>query len=215
MATPSETTTALLGIVSDMQHSLTDINMYQSRVIESLNIALSSSHYRHDYIHEHLEHVNRYHTNVDRTIRLIEMMFDSLILQSVTPRQPVATHASTPPIPTRASSSSFSSRFSRSDNAIAQLLTQLLIADSGIIEVQPRAGLTDDEINRYTELKEYHSANNMTEPRCPITYDDFVEGEQVRCIQFCRHYFKDRPLLEWLHRYSICPVCRHNLRITV
>ena len=218
MATPSETTTALLRLVSEMQQSITTINQNQSSVVESLNKALSSSYYRHEHIRAHFDQINRYNTNVDRTIRLIEMIFDLLILQSV-PRQPrniphtgTSTTSSSSTTPPNIYFSRTPTTTPTTDTTISQLLAQLLISDSSMIEIQyPTGTLTDDQINQYTELIEYHSSDIMTEPRCPITYEDFIEGEQVIRIRHCRHYFKDRSLVDWLHLYSICPVCRHNL----
>lgn len=78
---------------------------------------------------------------------------------------------------------------------------------------EPSVNLTLAEVEEHTEMVEYHASDAaMTETRCPITYDDFVEGERVRRIRFCQHYFKDAAIMDWLRNTrGSCPVCRHNL----
>jgi hypothetical protein len=78
---------------------------------------------------------------------------------------------------------------------------------------EPSVNLTLAEVEEHTEMVEYHASDAaMTESRCPITYDDFVEGERVRRIRFCQHYFKDAAIMDWLRNTrGSCPVCRHNL----
>jgi len=82
------------------------------------------------------------------------------------------------------------------------------------IQIEPAENLTRAEVEQYTELVEYHAANpDMTETRCPITYEDFAEGEQVRRIRHCHHYFKDSAITGWLRNTrGSCPVCRHVLQ---
>jgi len=72
--------------------------------------------------------------------------------------------------------------------------------------------LTDEEIARETETIVYDaSASNLVESRCPISYDEFVGGEELLCIRRCGHFFKPNALRDWLRRHSRCPMCRFNL----
>ena len=52
----------------------------------------------------------------------------------------------------------------------------------------------------------------MDEERCPISWEDFVVGEQICQIKECEHIFKSTSLLNWLRTNSHCPVCRYDLR---
>ena len=52
----------------------------------------------------------------------------------------------------------------------------------------------------------------MSEPRCPITFHDFEEGEEICQIIPCSHYFKRDAITRWFENHDICPICRRNLR---
>jgi hypothetical protein len=71
------------------------------------------------------------------------------------------------------------------------------------------APLTERQIQQNTRIIFYDTS--MNETRCPITMEDFVEGEEVLQIAGCGHYFKREALMEWFRRNHLCPVCRHRL----
>ena len=71
-------------------------------------------------------------------------------------------------------------------------------------------GLTSDEISNNTRIITYSS--EMSEPRCPITFHDFEEGEEICQIIPCSHYFKRDAIMRWFENHDICPICRRNLR---
>lgn len=91
-----------------------------------------------------------------------------------------------------------------------------MIARRTRFDTEQPENLTYQQINEYTELVAYNSNDStMTEQRCPITYEDFTEGEMVRRIRHCLHYFKDTAITGWLHNTrGVCPVCRHVLHST-
>jgi len=70
--------------------------------------------------------------------------------------------------------------------------------------------LTEQHITDATEIVPYQSS--MTERRCPISLEDFVENEEICRIRGCGHIFKKSPLLRWFQTQTRCPVCRYNLR---
>lgn len=70
--------------------------------------------------------------------------------------------------------------------------------------------LTEQQITDATETVPYQSS--MTERRCPISLEDFVENEEICRICGCGHIFKKSPLLRWFQTQTRCPVCRFNLR---
>jgi hypothetical protein len=69
--------------------------------------------------------------------------------------------------------------------------------------------INNTQLNTYTELVPYDTS--MNEQRCPITHEDFQEGEQICRIISCGHYFKPNAIRTWFLRNTICPVCRHNV----
>ena len=70
--------------------------------------------------------------------------------------------------------------------------------------------LTEQQITDATEIVPYQSS--MTERRCPISLEDFVENEEICHIRGCGHIFKKSTLLRWFQTQTRCPVCRYNLR---
>ena len=72
-----------------------------------------------------------------------------------------------------------------------------------------RTGLTDRQVELGTRTVLYDTS--MNETRCPISLDEFVEGEEISQINGCGHVFKCSPLREWFRRNTHCPVCRYNL----
>jgi len=46
---------------------------------------------------------------------------------------------------------------------------------------------------------------------CPITYEQFQEGNIVTTLP-CGHMFTRDPLNNWLHSHHTCPTCRYDLR---
>lgn len=70
--------------------------------------------------------------------------------------------------------------------------------------------LTEEQIGLATEYILYDSSRNQTE--CPITLEQFQEGEQVCRIIPCGHIFKETSLTRWFYRNNRCPVCRYDIR---
>ena len=48
---------------------------------------------------------------------------------------------------------------------------------------------------------------------CPITQQNFEDGDDVLKINHCGHIFKKDSLVTWFERSSLCPVCRHDITI--
>ena len=70
-------------------------------------------------------------------------------------------------------------------------------------------GLRNEQINIYTQ--NIHYTNELNEPRCPITYENFEENEEICARIHCGHYFKKNAIYRWFQRSTVCPVCRHDL----
>jgi hypothetical protein len=76
------------------------------------------------------------------------------------------------------------------------------------IVVQP----TIDQINDATTLIPFHANEENVNNTCPITMEEFQEGEIVRQIRHCRHQFQEEPIQNWFRSNVRCPVCRYDIR---
>jgi len=72
--------------------------------------------------------------------------------------------------------------------------------------------LTAEEIQTATTIFEYSVNNDNTHTSCPITLDDFQEGEQLCKILHCGHTFRNSAIQDWFRRNTRCPVCRYDIR---
>lgn len=79
------------------------------------------------------------------------------------------------------------------------------------ITSQENTGLTNEQIENCTNRIVYQ--NNTTEllsHTCPITMEDFREGDTILKLTECSHTFREMDLLRWFVTHSTCPVCRHS-----
>ena len=71
--------------------------------------------------------------------------------------------------------------------------------------------LTQTQIDAATETVRYGEQDTEQTQSCPISLDDFQEGEMVCRIRHCGHIFKRENLMRWFSTHTCCPVCRHNI----
>ena len=57
------------------------------------------------------------------------------------------------------------------------------------------------------------SNNNLNSTICPISLEDFINGESLTRISHCGHVFKTVELERWFTRNSHCPTCRYDIRV--
>lgn len=73
--------------------------------------------------------------------------------------------------------------------------------------------LTTQEIQNATELFINDSSNNaLAYNTCPISLEDFRDGEPLMRINHCGHIFKAFELQRWFLRNNKCPSCRYDIR---
>ena len=72
--------------------------------------------------------------------------------------------------------------------------------------------LTSQEIQNATELFIHDSRNQLIYNTCPITLEEFREGEPLIRIRQCGHIFKAFELQRWFLRNTKCPSCRYDIR---
>jgi len=73
--------------------------------------------------------------------------------------------------------------------------------------------LTNTEINNSLRIFTFSTeiANTLTDARCPISLDPFVDGDMLAEIRGCHHVFRRDNLMRWLTRSNGCPICRYNM----
>lgn len=69
------------------------------------------------------------------------------------------------------------------------------------------------QIQSATEEIIYSDHNlNIINTTCPITLDDFVDGDRICRIKHCGHAFKYSEITRWFSMNVHCPVCRYDIR---
>lgn len=76
----------------------------------------------------------------------------------------------------------------------------------------PSNRLTNNEIDRLTNVCNFSSVTNPINTSCPITFEEFSPNDRVIVINYCRHIFNENSLRSWFTYNTHCPLCRHNLR---
>ncbi|KAG2564244.1 hypothetical protein PVAP13_8KG297501, partial [Panicum virgatum] len=54
----------------------------------------------------------------------------------------------------------------------------------------------------------YRAAEGWEETSCSVCLADLADGEAVRVLQPCMHYFHPACVEEWLRNKATCPLCR-------
>jgi len=73
---------------------------------------------------------------------------------------------------------------------------------------------TQEQIDNATELVEYSNDGNtfFVNTNCPISLEDFQDGDDVQRILHCGHTFRRSAIQNWFSRNVRCPVCRYDIR---
>ena len=73
---------------------------------------------------------------------------------------------------------------------------------------------TQEEIDNATESIIYNTDMELGQERCPISLEDFHDGDQLLRIRHCGHIFGNLSLQSWFNSNVRCPVCRFDIRDT-
>jgi hypothetical protein len=72
-------------------------------------------------------------------------------------------------------------------------------------------GLTQERIQECTERMEYEEGmEGLLSNTCPISMEDFHQGDILLKLRDCSHVFLEDHLLRWFQSHSTCPVCRRS-----
>ena len=72
--------------------------------------------------------------------------------------------------------------------------------------------ITQRQMDEYTENITYTETNtSCVNTTCPITLDDFQEGESLILLRGCGHGFRPEAIRQWFRTDTRCPLCRQNV----
>jgi len=71
---------------------------------------------------------------------------------------------------------------------------------------------SQEQITNATRNIEFLDGSSNMNTSCPITLDEFQNGDVVRQIIPCGHMFQESALRNWFTRNVRCPVCRYDIR---
>lgn len=71
---------------------------------------------------------------------------------------------------------------------------------------------TEEQINRASSTLVYNSDEPLQHNSCPITIENFEDGESVMILNHCGHAFREDAIRNWFSNNVRCPVCRHDIR---
>jgi len=69
---------------------------------------------------------------------------------------------------------------------------------------------TSEEIILATEIITW--SEDISQNSCPITLENFTEGQSICRIRTCEHLFQTVGLMRWFETHTRCPVCRYDIR---
>ena len=73
---------------------------------------------------------------------------------------------------------------------------------------------TNQQIRNATNRILFENIDSPINHTCPISQIDFSNNTEVIQLQYCKHIFMPNHILQWFQRNVVCPLCRHDIRIT-
>ena len=71
---------------------------------------------------------------------------------------------------------------------------------------------SQDQIESATVNYEYSTEDQHYNNSCPITLEEFQNGDEVCRIMHCGHTFRRTAIENWFREHVRCPVCRYDIR---
>lgn len=163
-----------------------------------------------DLVRDYNSQINSYQQNIQSILRITEHLF--------IPASSVQQQQSPPPPPTN--NRTFVSqirdwlRNSTGNDYVLEFenITPYVFTNQNQNQ-NPSNLVTTQEIQNATELFVNDSSNNiLAYNTCPISLEEFREGEPLMRIRHCGHIFKAFELQRWFLRNTKCPSCRYDIR---
>lgn len=71
---------------------------------------------------------------------------------------------------------------------------------------------SEQQIEAASETLEYNENEILMNNQCPISLEDFRNGDRIRRIRYCGHCFSETSFNTWFNSNVRCPICRHDIR---
>jgi len=71
---------------------------------------------------------------------------------------------------------------------------------------------TEEQIDRALRMINYSVNSENISTNCPITLENFEEGQPICQIINCGHCFSEAAIKNWFRSHVRCPVCRYDIR---
>ncbi len=160
------------------------------------------------YVHDM---INGYNTNIGLTLELLHSIrMDLRMATSVN-----SFNAQTP-LPTNPQRRYFGrNNFTTRTQPVQLFNTDLLslfnreVNFSGLNDVV--VSPTSEQLNTALETITYRATDNIAS-RCPITLEEFADGDSITRIRHCGHTFNTQSIRNWFSCRVRCPVCRYDIR---
>ena len=91
------------------------------------------------------------------------------------------------------------------NNDLSNVLSDFL---NSTVVVRP----TNEQIQNASRIVRYGDIDNPLSQVCPISLDEFNDGDQIRQLLYCKHLFHQNQFQEWFKNNVRCPVCRYDVR---
>lgn len=177
--------------------------------------------------------IQEYHSNMRHSIDILQQLYlNNSYSNNYIPRTAAPTRNTTN------TTNTFSNLFSRQPNLFSlenpprirtvrnnpRLFDTIYMQVDRIPTTTQTQRLTETSINLCTETYRWPNrvniqssttidmcGNEISSGTCPISLEDFQDGDEICKIRICNHQFKKTHLLRWFQRNNKCPVCRRNV----
>ncbi|KAL0925150.1 hypothetical protein M5K25_003460 [Dendrobium thyrsiflorum] len=101
----------------------------------------------------------------------------------------------------------------RLDRRRGAVVVDTLIVNHSLQRLASAAGLAPSAIASLPTFV-YRSSddNNGSESQCAVCLSAAEEGETMRMLPNCKHFFHVMCVDKWLHSHSTCPICRADVK---
>ena len=107
----------------------------------------------------------------------------------------------------------YQSSFSRANlfdlnNIFSNPIPSNPIPSTPVSRLDISANVTFTEWPNYESVPVDACGNAVPIERCPISHQEFTDGDSIARINRCGHVFSERGIRRWLIRNNTCPMCR-------
>jgi len=211
-----------LQVPRQNQSPLPDTNYRTQRQVDQMSILHTIREIMNSYnlnIREYNSNMREYNSTVIEALQLVRSLqrqYTNIDIPEPI-REPTRSNQSTQSRSSNRNtreSEPYQTSQNRSTPIISYTLFPLLNSNinrgSGMQDVVVRP--SREVIEQATERLTYSNDMILLNTQCPISLEEFVEGENIVRIRHCRHTFRETSINNWFQTNVRCPVCRHDIR---